>query len=253
MSRFDLNCMIGHWPFRKLRHNTLEEIQKIHGKNGITGGCISSLDSILYNDPYEGDEDMAGIIKGTDYIHIQSVNPVLSFTVADIKRGIEMFGIKGVKIYPCYHQYNLDTPELEPVCEYLRDQNIPLFVQLRMEDYRADYVMLQKQLGVKDIEVLLKKYPDNKIVLLTPRLHEIKALASMLKESKNVLMDTSGLKDGLYSVESVVDAIGPDKLAYGSLYPLFCLKSTLMLVEEAKLDQEIKQKILWENAKNFLG
>ncbi|HBN84820.1 MAG TPA: hypothetical protein DDZ89_13365 [Clostridiales bacterium] len=253
MSRFDLNCMVGHWPFRKLRHNKPEDILKTHKQNGITGGCVSSLDSILYNDPYEGDEDLVQGAKEMGYIHIQSVNPILSFTTDDIKRGVELLGTKGVKIYPCYHQYGFDAPELEPVCEYLKEQNIPLFVQLRMEDYRADYVMLQKQLGVKDLQTLLNKYPDNKIVLLTPRLNEINALAPMVKESDNVLFDTSGLKDGLFSVETVVNVIGPDKLAFGSLYPLFCLKSILMLVEEAQLDEDIKQKIYSGNAERFLG
>lgn len=253
MSRFDINCMIGHWPFRKLGHNKPEDILKVHAQNDITAGCISSLDSVLYNDPYEGDEDLAvDIKKMNQYLHIQSVNPLLSFSTDDIKRGVELLGVKGVKIYPCYHQYNLDAVELEPVCKCLREYDIPLFVQLRMEDYRADYIMLQKQLGVKDIDVLLNKYPDIKIVLLTPRLNEIKSLASVIRRTDRVLLDTSGLKDGLFAVESVVDSIGPDKLAYGSLYPLFCLKSTLMLVEEAQLDQNIKQKIYSENAKKFL-
>lgn len=253
MSRFDINCMIGHWPFRKLRHNKPEDILKTHKLNGITGGCVSSLDSILYNDPYEGDEDIKKDVKDMGYIHIQSVNPILSFTLDDIKRGVELLGTKGVKIYPCYHQYDFTIPELEPVCQYLKEQNIPLYVQLRMEDYRGDYVMLQKQMGTKDIQTLLQKYPDNKIVLLTPRLNEIMALAPMVKDMDNVLFDTSGLKDGLFAVESVVEAIGPDKLAFGSLYPLFCLKSLLMLVEEAQLDDETKEKIYHKNAERFLG
>jgi len=253
MSRLDINCMTGQWPFRKLGHHTLEEVTKTHLQNGITGGFMSSMESVFYNDPYEGDEDLSKIIHGTTYFHVQSINPLLSFTVDDIKRGVEHFGIKGVKCYPCYHAFALDGPELEPVCRYLQEAGIPLMVQLRMEDYRADYIAIQKQLGVKDIGALLKKYPDNKIVLLTPRLNEIKALANMIKGHDNVLLDTSGLKDGLFSVEDTVAAIGPDKLAYGSLYPLFCMKSTLMLVEEAVLSSSIKQKILSGNAKDFFG
>ena len=252
MNRFDLSCMIGHWPFRKLRHNKPEDILKTHQKNGITGGCISCLDSILYNDPYEGDEGIVQIVKDMGYMHIQSVNPILSFAMDDIKRGVELLGTKGVKIYPCYHQYDFDAPELEPVCQTLKEHDMPLFVQIRMEDYWTDYLLRQKQFGVKDMEFLLKKYPDNKIVILMARSNEITALAPVIKESNNVLFDTSGFKDYLFVVESVADAIGPDKLAYGSLYPLLCLKSTLLLVEKAQLEESVKQKIYGENAKNFL-
>ncbi len=48
MSRFDINCMVGHWPFRKLRYNKPEDRLKTHMKNDITGGCISSLTCSSY-------------------------------------------------------------------------------------------------------------------------------------------------------------------------------------------------------------
>ncbi|NLY97754.1 MAG: hypothetical protein GX082_10080, partial [Clostridiaceae bacterium] len=38
-----------------------------------------------------------------------------------------------------------------------------------------------------------------------------------------------------------------------SMYPLFCLKSTLLLVEKAQLTEAEKKKILFENAESFLG
>lgn len=254
MSALDLNCMLGRWPFRKLRHSNTEDLLNTHRINRITGGCISSLDSVFYNDPYEGDEDLAEILKDMPgYVHIQSVNPILSFTVDDVIRGAESLGTKGVKIYPCYHQYDFDAPELEPLFRFCEEKDIPVFVQLRMEDYRADYLVLQKQFGAKDIQALLEKYPNNRFVLLTARLNEIQALAPVINESDKVLFDTSGLKDGLFSVEAVVEKIGTDKLAYGSMYPLFCLKSTLLLVEKAQLTEAEKKKILFENAESFLG
>ena len=45
MSRFDINCMVGHWPFRKLRYNKPEDRLKTHMKNDIT---ISSLTCSSY-------------------------------------------------------------------------------------------------------------------------------------------------------------------------------------------------------------
>ena len=66
----DINCLVGHWPYRKLYKNTFEEVQKIHKANGISSGYVSSLDSIFYNDPFEGDEDLHEILKGTSYHHV---------------------------------------------------------------------------------------------------------------------------------------------------------------------------------------
>ena len=97
MLNFDVNCLLGHWPFRKLYRNTYADLIRVHNENGIDCGLVSSLNSIFYNDPFEGDEELHKVIKGTGYRHILTVNPMLPAFTEDIRKGVEFFGISGVR------------------------------------------------------------------------------------------------------------------------------------------------------------
>ena len=85
MKIVDVNCLVGHWPFRKLYKNSFADLMEIHRKNNIGYGFVSSLNSIFYNDPFEGEEDLHNIIKGTDYRHVLTINPMLPCFEKDIR------------------------------------------------------------------------------------------------------------------------------------------------------------------------
>ena len=74
----------------------------------------------------------------------------------------------------------------------------------------------------------------------------------LLCSDSRVWVDTSGLKDKAFTVENVCSEIGPDKLVYGSQYPLFSLRATLYLVEREGLPDKLKHRILWDNAQAML-
>ena len=243
MNKFDINCLIGHWPFRRIDKGTLEGIRKIHAETGITGGYVSSLNSIFYNDPFEGDEELHEIIKGTEYQHILTVNPTFPAIAEDIQKGIDQFDIKGVKIYPGYHQYRLDSTHVDNLCDILKSHDIPLFINMRMEDERLNY-LIQPVAPIKaELEKLISSHPDNKIVLLSIRSGELNGLYDAITKHGNVYFDTSGLKESLFVIEKLLQTFSPEKMIYGSQYPLNVLKSTLFLVEKAEISDEVKEVI----------
>ncbi len=244
MSTVDVNCLVGHWPFRKLYKNTFEEVQKIHKANGITSGYVSSLDSIFYNDPFEGDEDLHEIIKGSNYHHVLTINPMLPEFVQDVKDGIKKFGIKGVRIYPGYHGYSLANSKLKELCHVLADYNIPLFLTIRMEDERSDYLVRPNKVHMDEVGSFIGRVPDNKIILLTAFSNELISIKEAINNHRYVRFDTSGLKGPLFAVEKMLEVFPPEKMVYGSLYPLYSFSCTYLTLKHAQIDENIKQEIL---------
>lgn len=240
----DINCLVGHWPYRKLYKNTFEEVQKIHKANGISSGYVSSLDSIFYNDPFEGDEDLYEILKGTSYHHVLTINPMLPEFVQDVKDGIEKFDIKGVRIYPGYHGYSLSDSRLKELCQVLADYDLPLFVTVRMEDERMDYLVKPDKVPTNDIEYLLSNNPENKFVLLTAYSNELASLKESIINHKYVRFDTSGLKGPLFAVEKILEDFPPEKMVYGSLYPLYSFSCSYLTLKHAQIEDKVKQEIL---------
>jgi len=247
MNITDVNCHVGHWPFRKLPGNTFSDLVNIHKANGITSGYVSSLNSLFYNDPFQGDEELHEIIKDTEYHHVLTINPTLPSFEEDIERGIKLFNISGVKIHPTYHGYNINSPQVSRLCEVLKKHNLPLFLSLRMEDERLSYMFIPTPIQITDLQTFLEVNKDLKIILLNIRFNEIKNISNLIIESSDIFIDTSGLKDQLFNVEKLAEVFGNKKILYGSMYPLFCLKSTLLEVTKAKISTQSKENILFRN------
>ena len=247
MSRIDVNCLLGHWPFRKIAKNTFEDLKKVHEANGISSGYVSSLSSIFYNDPFEGDEELHEIIKGTAYKHVLTVNPSLPCFEGDIKNGLQKFDIKAVRIYPGYHGYKLSDDSVASLCNILVEHNLPLFLTLRMEDEWLNYIVQPRPVDISEIRDFLEANPRLKTVLLNIRVGEIAGLKDCIKSRSNILFDTSGLKDQVFNVDNLVEEFTASKIVYGSLHPLYCLKSTILQVEKAKLDDDTKNLIFSRN------
>lgn len=244
----DVNGLLGHWPFRKIRKNTLDDLRRVHRDNGISGGYVASLNSIFYNDPFEGDEELHAIIRGTEYKHVLTVNPTLPGWERDIEEGIRRFDIRGVRIYPTYHGYDLNGVDAARLCEALKRHNLPLFVTKRMEDERLDYIVKPDPLEVEALKRFVASHPDLVIVLINIRYAEILAMEEEMNKLPHLYFDTSGLKDKVFVVQELLERIPVEKMMYGSLHPLYCLKSTHFLVDLAEIGPEAKRKIFYENA-----
>ena len=245
----DVNVLLGHWPFRKIRKHTLEHLRQVHKENGISGGYVSSINSIFYNDPFEGDEELHEIIRGTEYKHILTVNPMLPGWQRDIVTGIERFGIHGVRIYPTYHDYSLLSPEVSELCAALKTYQLPLFVTKRLEDERLEYILKTKPLDVSELRQFVSGQPDLDIVLLNIRFNEIMAMEKEINSLPRLYFDTSGLKDRVFVVEDLLRKISAEKIVYGSQHPLYTLKSTFFVVDKAEIGEDVKRGIFGGHAR----
>jgi len=253
VKKIDVNCLLGSWPFRKIRKNSFDDLKNIHEGNNMEYGYVSSLNSIFYNDPFEGDQDLHEIIKDTPYKHILTVNPDLPWFVDDIAEGIKLFDIKGVRIYPGYHGYTLDSQPVGKLCRVLAENKLPLFISMRMEDERLNYLVQPRSIDKTELSQFLEAHPENTVVLLSIRYGEILPIKDIINSRKNIFVDTSGFKDLLFIIEKLTKEVDHRKIMYGSNHPLYCMKSTTLLVEKAEVDNSVKEDIFYNNAKNILS
>lgn len=251
MARTDINCFYGHWPFRRIRDNSFDNLKKRHAENGISSGYISSLNSIFYNDPFEGDEELHDIIKGSNYRHILTVNPTLPGFAGDIQNGKKFFDIKGVRIYPGYHGYDLESLMLDRLCEILTDCKLPLYLTLRMEDERLNHIIYPTAISTDSVSRFIEKHKNNNIILTNARYSELTSLRDTINANSNVFFDTSGLKEPLFPVERLIQIFNVEKIIYGSMYPLYCMKSSIFMVDKADISESEKEKIFYGNSKRI--
>ena len=250
MKRIDLNCFVGTWPFHYVRNRTFADIRRLHEANGIDYAYISSTEAIFYQDPYEADVRLAQELKGSAYQHVVTLNPMMPGSVDTLLREIEEFPVAGVRILPGIHDYPLLNAKLDAVYEVMCKHHLPLFLTLRREDERAEYLIKSKGISSWDISQFVSTHTRVPIVICNCRNGELLWLADSLKYLPHVSVDCAGLKNDIFSIEAVHEAGAAQNLVYGSLAPLFCMKSTTLMVETADIPESLKRDIF--EGKRFL-
>ena len=249
----DMNCLVGTWPFRKLSKGTAADLAAAHRENGIIGGYVASLNSIFYNDPFEAEEELHAALQGTPYHQVMGINPLLPGYEKDIKRGVEKFGIRGVRIYPGYHEYTLDSDVVDRLFCVLEEYDLPLFVSARMEDERLNYLFLPRPIGTEEIQKFLKRASKKtSIILLSLKTDEILACKEEILSHGNTCADISWLRSPFSCVSNVVQGIGKENMVLGTMYPLLTMKSTCLMLEQSSLPEQDKSDIYGANAVKFM-
>lgn len=243
MRSIDFNCFVGGWPFHKVRNQQFQDIQRIHRENGINYGYVSSTNGIFYNDPYEAAVDLYHEIKGSEYKQVMVVNPELPGCEDDIHRAVRELQIAGIRILPGFHGYSLQDAGINKLCTILKQYRLPLFLTLRMEDERVTYLFHPRKVPMEEVRNFISSYSDLKILLCNIRMDEVFSIKDLIVDKSNVMFDSCGLKDGLYPLERIKAQGLLNHLVYGSLAPIYCLKSTMLLVTEDGITEQEKEEI----------
>ena len=243
MKRMDFNFFSGNWPFHKVRYNTLQKVSELHKRVNIEGGIVSSLEAIFYQDPYEAEKALAKEIKGTSYMQAMVLNPMLPGWKYDLERAVSELSVKAVRLMPGFHGYRLTDAVMDEVADALRLYKLPLIITLRMEDERVTWMFHPKTVDMNDVIAFLEKNDDIVTLVSNIRLHQIAALNDLFEKRYNLFVDTSGLKDSLFTMELVWQSPARNHVVYGSLAPIFELQSTSLLVDAADIDPDAKEEI----------
>lgn len=251
----DINTFYGHWPFRKVPCESMEDISANAEKNQIESMIISSTNAIFYQDHFEGDEELAAVLPDNAYQAI-TIDPSQPYFAGDLRLGIEQFRIKAVRIHPEYHNYGLLDSCVTRLFDVLDEYKLPLLMTNAMEDPRALHALPQKALRADEVASMIIRNRKIPVVITNVGFGDYRTYKGIVEEYGNLNFDTSGLKFGLLNViETVINEVGipATHLLYGSHFPLHCRESTLNYFKMDPVPEAVKQLVLSENAKRIFS
>ena len=246
----DINTFYGHWPFRKLPCESMEEISASAAKNHIDAMIISSTNAIFYQDHFDGDEELAGVLPPNSYQAL-TIDPSQPYFEDDLRLAVERFRLRAVRIHPEYHNYSLSDPCVTRLFDVLHEYGLPLLLTNTMEDPRALHTLPQKTLRADEIASMILHNKKIPVVITNASLGDWQTYKGLLEEYGNIYYDTSGLKFGLSDIiETVISEFGipATHLLYGSHFPLYCRESTLNYFSMDPVPEKIKELVLHGNA-----
>lgn len=260
MTVIDTNAFLGHWPFRRLRDNTAAELVALMDRKGISMAIVSSLDAILYKNCQAGNEDLAREVEPyrERLIPFATVNPTYAAWEEDVAHCQEVWGMKGLRIFPAYHGYTLRDRACDRLMALARERDLPVSLPLRMEDRRQQHWMdTAEDIPPRDVGELVGRFPDVKLMVLNGIGDPIDW--ATFKDA-SVLVDISRLSHLRLrpsphdvSIPALIDGLGADKLAFGTGIPISYPDPALLKVDILEADEGTKEQLRWRNAARMLG
>ena len=105
----DTNAYLGYFAFRQLRHNTAPELLRVMDEKGIDKAMVSSASAITYRNVQPANEELSAAVKPhrDRLIPFAVINPFYAGWRDDLTTCHERFGMKGLRLYPKWHNYAL--------------------------------------------------------------------------------------------------------------------------------------------------
>lgn len=246
----DISTYIGHWPFRKIINNSLDALDSLARKHGITHMVVANLNGFFYKDANDANlellEELERYSGKTKFLPLAVVNPTYPSWESDARRMTEA-GFAGFELAPVYHKYSL-APEklydeykprhraLEAVM-LAEELDVPVRICASFENFRGRSELdSYTNLKGDDYFALLSKNQNAHVFVtsFSPGSAGEK-LSELIKKRKNTYFDlTQPVIINSAREVNVMQSIGEEQLCYGSLSPFNYMETTLLRFEYAK-------------------
>lgn len=246
---FDSNVKLGHWPYRPVRG--LDALLAAMDSLGVTHAAVSSLSAVHFLNPHDGNEELCRTIApyGARLTPLAVLRPNFSGWREDLDVCLSTLGMRGVVLFPNYHEFSLDDPCLAPLMTEAARHGIPVCVQSAMEDIRRQFRPYKAaDMDAASIGAFARAYPATNVIALGLKFGQPETLGEPLPP--NLFFDTSNYETQ-GAIEYAVDRFGPDRILLGSNFPMFNFRANLDKLRCARIADEAHAAIGFQNAQRL--
>jgi predicted TIM-barrel fold metal-dependent hydrolase len=256
----DINANIGHWPFEQTNCNTCKALLERMNKYGVDVSVVSNMNGIFYKDTQAANEElheelMANRRFKNRFIPFAVINPIYVGWKNDLDICITKMGVKGIRFYPLYHDYELTDPSCIELVKRARDHGLIVAFTLRMVDSRPrSWMDINKEWSLKDVIPIVMEVPDAKYFILNAATNvQLNQEDTDLFKKSDIIIDTSG--KAISNLVNLLNNYGKDKFAFGTHSPILDYLTGMLRIESlraSEADEQTKELLRSGNAKRIL-
>jgi predicted TIM-barrel fold metal-dependent hydrolase len=262
----DTNVHLFDWPFRKLKYSRTKALIAKLRKHRIVQAWAGSYEGLLHKNLDDVNARLAEECQTNGekmLLPFGTVNPALPDWEEDLRRCQEKYRMPGIRLYPSYHNYNLQKPELARLLQQARQRGLLVQLAVRMEDPRVHLpVTLTPPVDVSSLSELVAAQPSVKLQLLNafngtdPLRGQV---GKRLIEQTEVTFDLSHV-EGQGGVGKLIAGdrdvgrppLPATRLVFGSHAPFFPCESAVFKLFESSLARPELQKLMHANAERIM-
>ncbi|MCX5646393.1 MAG: amidohydrolase family protein [Phycisphaerae bacterium] len=253
----DVNAYLGHFAFRRLRHNTAESLLALMDAKKIDKAVVSSVSAITYRNAQAGNEEVAAETSGhrDRLIPFAVINPFYAGWQDDLKICHEDFGMTGLHLYPKWHNYSFSSPCCRELINAATERGMVISIPIRVEDNRERSWLLNiPDIPLEEIVELVKAFPKSRFLLL----NGLDYVRSPLGRKNNGLpsnyaVELSRLSAVLANeLGQLITNLGADRMMFGTGMPFNYPDPALIKLDVLDASEPDKEKIRSQNAAAWL-
>lgn len=254
----DINAYLGHFAFRPLRYNTAPALLTLMDRKGIAKACVSSAAAITYRNAHAGNEEVFRQIDGHQdrLIPFAVLNPKYAGWQDDLKSSHERHGIRGLRLYPRWHQYQLTDPDCLALVRAAAERRLVITIPLRVEDRRQQSHLVDiPDVDKAEIAALIAAVPEAHFVLMNGSGY----LGSALGRRQSGLPANYSIEISLLHSEfeneigRLIEILGADRVVFGTGMPFHYPDPALTKLDLLNLTPAAKEQLVSGNARRLLG
>jgi uncharacterized protein len=260
----DTNVHLFRWPFRGLKYDRTDALVRKLRRHRIAQAWAGSFESVLSKQLDAANRRLADECRERGdglLIPFGSVNPVWPDWEEDLRRCHEQYQMRGIRLYPAYHGYVLDHPELLRLLASAARRGLLVQIVIRMEDERVHHPsLIAPVVSASRLPEILVKVPEARVQLLNADTVFRSGRLQALIEQTRTTFDIAAV-EGNGGIGRLIDGTHPtyrgqvplDRLLVGTHAPFFPCESALLKLFESPLDRQQLDKIMFANARTLLG
>ena len=253
----DVNAYLGHFAFRRLRHNTAASLLALMDAKRIDKAAVSSAGAITYRNTQAGNDELAEEVRGhaDRLIPFAVINPFYAGWQDDLRICHEQFGMKGLRLYPKWHNYQLSSPCCRELVNAATERGMVISIPIRVEDNRQRSWLLNiPDVPLKEIVEVVKAHPKTRFILL----NGIGYTRCPLGRKDNGLPPNYAI--GLSRLSAVlanelgqlIANLGAERVMFGTGMPFNYPDPALVKLEVLDASEADKEKVRSQNATSWL-
>ena len=252
----DTNVYLSRWPFRRLAGDEPADLVARLRKQNVTQAWAGSFDGILHKDIAGVNARLAAdcITYGKNFlVPFGSINPKLPGWKEDVRRCHEDHKMPGIRLHPNYHGYALTDPVFADLLRSAAERKLIVQVVTSMEDIRTQHPLVRvPPLDVSALPQVVKNATPVRLVLLNWWTSLRTGPPRPFLDAGQVYFDIASF-EGIEGIGRLAASISPERILFGSNFPLFNLTAALLKMRESGLPEQQQQTIFAGNARRILG
>jgi predicted TIM-barrel fold metal-dependent hydrolase len=190
------------------------------------------------------------IVAGISYLHHTRDD------IVELRDYIIDGSVCGLKLYPGYEPFYPNDPKLVPAYELAEEFSIPVMIHSGDTYSPSGKIKYSHPIHIDEVAV---DHPGVNFVICHLGNPWLRDCMEVVYKNRNVYTDISGLVLGDFTdrfeqymrkqlQEMLIYGVEPEKVLYGSDWPISSMASYLQFMEELSIPPADKRKIMYENS-----